>query len=412
MSDRLKRVVIALLFLLLVAVIGFGVYYVFFKTLPPATTTPTSPNQPSATGTLPQAGISEGQTGASAQPPENGLPNAQPIEGNGAESVQPTTVILKESVVQQLSPSSDGNNVRYYDPINGKFYKMTPDGLSKPLSDKTYPNVDSVSWANTSDQAILTYPDGSNIHVDFQTDSQETLPKHWEDFTFSTNDRQIVAKTITTSPESRYLVIADPNGKNARAIEPLGENASQTFSAWTANDQIIAYATVGDALGLDRQQIILVGKNHENYKSLLVEGRGFEPLWSPTGNWIIYSVWTTANGYKPQLWVSGGSPGNLNDNRHDLNIQTWANKCAWHTDTLLYCGVPQSVADGAGLQQDTYEYSVQDHIVKIDLEAGTVTNLGTPDGAFSVKQPVVTADGEQFIFTDASTGYLYAYRLP
>jgi len=408
----MKRVIIALLFLLLVAVIGFGVYYVFFRpSSSPATPTPSNPS--SATGTLPQAGAGGQQTNTNGQTGETGLPTAETIPGSEATGTQqPTTVILKEGVVQQLSLSSDGKDARYYDPVEGKFYKITPDGLTKPLSDKTYPNVDAVTWGNTSDQAILTYPDGSKIHVNFQTNTQETLPKHWEDFSFSTNDAQVVAKTITTSPESRYLIIADPNGKNARAIEPLGNNADQTYDAWTSNDQIIAYATVGDALGLDRQQIILVGQNHENFKSLIVEGRGFEPLWSPTGQWIAYSVWTTAGGYKPELWVSGGAPGNLNDNRHDLNLQTWANKCAWHTDKLLYCGVPQTIDEGAGLQPDQYEYNGPDDIVKIDLEAGTVTDLGQPDGANSVKQPIVTADGQNFIFTDAATGYLYTYHLP
>jgi hypothetical protein len=411
MSDRMKRIVIALLFLLLVAVIGFGVYYVFFRPTS-SPTKPTPSNQQSATGTLPEAGEANGQTGTNGQTGETGLPTAETTPGSATETQQPTTIILKEGVVQQLSLSADGKDARYYDPVEGKFYKITPDGLAKPLSDKLYPNVDSVAWGNSTDQAILTYPDGSKIHVDFQSNAQETLPKHWEGFSFSTNDQQIVAKTITTSPESRYLVIADPSGKNARAIEPLGNNASQTYDAWTANDQVIAYATVGDALGLDRQQIILVGKNHENFKSLVVEGRGFEPLWSPTGQWITYSVWTTANGYKPELWVSGGAPGNLNDNRHDLNIQTWANKCAWHTDKLIYCGVPQTIDEGAGLQPDLYEYNGQDDIVKIDLETGSVTDLGQPDGATSVKQPIVTADGQNFIFTDASTGYLYTYRLP
>lgn len=411
MSDRMKRIIFAFLFLILVAVIGYGIYTVFFKS---AVTPPVTPPTEQGTqgGTLPSAGGAGTRTGTGEQTGEFGLPTSETTIENPSATQEPSTVILKESVVQQLSSSADGLSARYYDPIEGKFYKITPDGLTKSLSEKSYPNVDTVTWGNASDQAILTYPDGSKVHVNFQSQTQETLPKHWEDFSFSTNDQNIVVKTMTTSPESRYLIISDPNGKNARAIEPLGENGNQTYSAWTGNDQVIAYATVGEPTGADRQQIILVGKNHENYKSLLVEGRGFEPLWSPTGQWIVYSVWTMSNGYKPELWISGGAPGNLNDNRHKLDIQTWATKCAWHTDKTLYCGVPDTIQEGAGLQPDEYRYSGKDSIVQIDLESGTVTNLGQPSGEPSIKQPVVTADGQNLIYTDANTGYLYTFKLP
>lgn len=410
MSDKLKRIIFAFLFLIFVALIGFGIYTFFFKpSVTPTPTTPTGEQLPG--GTLPTSGGAGTRPGTGEQPSELGLPSAETITG-GTETVQaPTTIILKESVVQQLSSSADGQSARYYDPTEGKFYKISTDGLTKLLSNKSYPNVDTVTWGNTTDQAILTYPDGSKVHVNFQSDTQETLPKHWEDFSFSTNDQNIVAKTMTTSPESRYLVIADPNGKNPQAIEPLGENGDKTFATWTGNDQVIAYATVGDPLGADRQQIILVGKNHENYKALLVEGRGFEPSWSPTGQWVVYSVWNLANGFKPELWVSGGAPGNLNDNRHKLNIQTWATKCAWRTDSTIYCGVPSEIQEGAGLQPDEYRYSGKDSVVKVDLETGTVTNLGQPSGEPSIKQPIVTANGENLIYTDANTGYLYTFKL-
>lgn len=413
MSDGLKRVSIAIVFLLLVGTIAFGVYYVFFKpkTAPPGTT-PGS-GQQGAGGTLPQSGNAGTRPGSGEDPGDTGFPPSETVpEGESQAVAEPSTIILKESVAQQLAPSADGLSARFYDPVEGKFYKITAEGLTRPLGEKTYPNVDTVTWGNSSDQAILTYPDGAKVHVNFETGSQATIPKHWEDFSFSTNDTKIVAKTISTSPESRYLVVADPNGKNARAIEPLGDNQDKTYAAWTGNDQIIAYATVGEAIGLDRQQIVIVGKNHENYKSLLVEGRGFEPLWSPTGQWVAYSVWTTANGFKPELWVSGGAPGNLNENRRKLNIQTWAKKCAWQNDLYLYCAVPDSVSEGAGLQPEESMYSGKDSIYQINLETGTVTNLGQPSGEPSIKDPIVTSDGQNIIFTDASTGYLYTFRIP
>jgi hypothetical protein len=414
MSDRLKRILLIITFFIIVAILAFGMYVVFFRSTAP-TAKPTITEQQGEGGVLPSSDKAGTRTGTgTGTTGDDGLPNAETIEDTETttpSSATPKNTVLRESVVQQLTLSADGASARFYDPIDGKFYKAGTNGAIKTLSDKSYPNIDTVSWGNSTDQAILTYPDGSNIHVNFETGKQETLPAHWEDFQFSSQDDDIVAKTMTTSPESRYLVIAGPDGKNTRAIEPLGENASKAHSAWTPNDQIIAYATTGDAVGFDREQIVLIGKNHENYKSLLVEGRGFEPLWSPSGKWILYSAWNLSNGYRPELWVSGGSPGNLNDDRRKLDIQTWAKKCAWYTDRYIYCAVPESLSEGAGLDPDANKYIGKDRLVEIDLETGAITILGKPGGGLSIKNPVVTEDGENCLYTDASTGFLYTYRL-
>lgn len=411
MSDRLKKIVIAFLFLIVVSLIALGIYLYFFK---PAIQqgNPPSPTSTSQGGSLPSAGQATSGTTSGGGQDFIGLPSSVETQnGETQTTLVPTTSMLREGVAQQLSPSADGTSARYYDPVDGKFYKINADGLEKQLGNKSYPNVETVTWGNTSDQAILQFPDGSKIHVDFETGKQDTIPKHWEDFSFSTDDKSIVAKTISTSPESRYLIIADPDGTNTRAIEPLGENANKAFSTWTNNNQIIAYALTGEAMGLDRQQIIMVGKNHENYQGLLVEGRGFEPLWSPSGQLVLYSVWTVANGFKPELWISGGAPGNMNDGRRKLDLQTWASKCAWYKDVKLYCAVPDSLQEGAGLQPDQYKYVGKDSIIEINLENGSVTNLGQPSGEPSVKNPIVTKDGEHLIFTDASTGSLYDFRI-
>jgi hypothetical protein len=278
------------------------------------------------------------------------------------------------------------------------------------LSDKTFSNVDSVTWGNATDKAILTFPDGSNVLYDFTAQKQTTLPKHWDGFAFSRNDTKIVAKNESDAPESRYLIIANPDGSGAQAIEPLGENSDKAFPSWTPNNEIVAYATTGQAKGFDRQEIILIGKNHENYSGLLVEGRGFEPLWSPSGQIVLYSVWTIANEYKPELWISGGAPGNINQNRRKLSVQTWAHKCVWANDIEIICAVPEEIKKGAGLQPDQFQ-DTTDRIVRINIDENLITDLGQPDGGPAVKNPVLSNDGSELIFSDAMTGKLYTFTL-
>ncbi len=412
MSDRLKRVLFIVFFVLLVIGIGIGLYFVFFRS---------APVQPGATtggeatstlgGTLPSAGAGGAQQiggagGPGALPAAGTVPGAAGVGAAG----QPRTTLLVESVSQQVAPTAQGDGARFYNPVDGKFYRALPDGRVIALGDVSFPNVESVAWGNTSDQAILTFPDGSKIHYDFTTKTQTTLPAHWDDFNFSTDDQSIIAKSEAVSPESRFLVIADPNGKNPQAVQALGDNGDLVHADWTGNDQIVAYSETGDALGYDRQQIILIGKNNEDFRGLVVEGRGFQPLWSPSGQKILYSAWTVDNGYKPELWVSGGSPDNINANRVKLELQTWADKCAWQNDDTLYCAVPENLPQGAGLQPDLFT-TLEDRIVKIDLKTGQKTDLGKPDGNPSVKSPVVTKDGSALLYTDASTGKLYSFKL-
>lgn len=415
MSERLKRILFIAGFVLFAIAIALAIYFVFFRSGTTPETIPTTPENPTGVqGSLPASGTAGERTETGGA--TGGLPSSETTEPNGGQQAEttktgePATVLLDEGISREVTKNTNGDGVRFYDPEDGKFYRINTDGLKTALSDSVFSNVLNIAWANTSDKAILTFPDGIKIMVDFSTNKQTTLPKHWEDFGFSSDDASVVVKSIASTPESRFLVISDPDGSNARAIEPIGDNASKTFPVWVPNDQVIAYATTGEAKGLDRQEILLVGKNHENFKSLLVEGRGFEPLWSPNGQLVLYSVWTTAGEYRPELWISGGAPSNVNQNRNKLGIQTWAHKCAWNGNAEIICAVPETMPAGAGLQP-TISAGIADRFVRVNLETGTVSNLGKPEGNLSVTNPVVTKDGTFVIFSDASTGQMYRYRL-
>ncbi|OGL73488.1 hypothetical protein A3E39_04615 [Candidatus Uhrbacteria bacterium RIFCSPHIGHO2_12_FULL_60_25] len=409
MSERLKRILFVVFFILFTIVVAIVIYILFFK---PKVAPPGPVEVPVVTpGELPGAGPAV--PGVPTVPGVPGvLPPAAGVPGAPAVALPPPqTVLLRDGVTQGVSPSADKTGARFYNPDDGKFYRVKPDGSTTALSDASFPNLDRVDWGKSSDQAIMTFPDGSNIHYDFRTQTQTTLPKHWEDFNFAPDDAQVVAKSNALTPASRYLIVSNPNGGNSQAIELLGNNADKTFPNWTPNNQIIAYATVGEPKGFDRQEILLVGKNHENFRGLQVEGRGFTPLWSPSGKKLLYSVWNAASDYRPELWISGGDPDSINQNRTKLDVQTFANKCVWSTDETVICAVPSSLPTGAGLQPDLFT-NIPDSFMQIDLSTGAKTNLGTPAGDLSVRNPVLTEDQAHVIFTDALTGKLYDFNLP
>lgn len=408
MSERLKRILFAVFFLIFTALAGLAIYYVFFR---PRVAAPPTPPPEEAVGELPEAGPAVAVPPAAALPPGVLPPGVEvaPL-APAVVPAPPQTVLLHDAVTREVSLSADRTAARYYNPDDGRFYRVNTDGASVPLANQTFPNLDQVTWGKNTDQAILTFPDGTKLHYSFETGQQTTLPKHWERFDFAPDDKQVVAKSAALTPGSQFLIVTDPNGSNARAIEPLGNNADKVFPNWTPNNQIVAYAMVGESKGFDRQEVIMVGQQHENFRALQVEGRGFRPLWSPSGQKILYSVWNAASDYRPELWISGGAPETMNVGRTKLDLQTWADKCVWADDDTIYCAVPAGLPTGAGLQPDLFT-NIPDSFLKIDLQTGAKVALGAPPGTISVRKPVLTADRQHIIFTDALTGKLYDFRI-
>src|SRR5688572_23921165 len=312
MNERLQRALLIVGFFLVVIAIAFGIYWVFFRV--PVAPVVTPPGTVVPGGSFPSAGTG-GPSGATTTPPgQGGLPQPGtsfvPSIPEGIPTA-PRTRVLRSTPTRSVSMAQNGQ-IRGYNPEDGRFYRISANGESVPMSNQTFFNVDTVSWGNTTDKAIINYPDGSNILYDFSNDKQVTLPKHWEDFNFSPDDDRIVAKSVGNNEDNRFLVVSNPDGTNARPIESLGDQQNKVHSSWSPNNQVVAYSFTGEPLGLDRQQIILLGQNQENFKGLVVEGRGFIPKWAPSGQNLLYSVHASNNQYQPTLWVSGAAGDSVN----------------------------------------------------------------------------------------------------
>lgn len=396
--------------------LGYGIYRLFFA----PQSQPAPENRPGSTvnglpiaGTGTTTGVSPGAPGsltpAGGRTNDGGAFIREPL--NPLVETLPRAQIVRGTLTTQISGGSGGASgaIRSYSPTDGKFYKVFEDGSSIPLSDKVFYSVDTVTWANQNDKAVLTFPDGSKVLYNFTDDKQITLPKHWDDFSFSPDDNQLATKSVGNDPSNRFLIIADPENGEQKVIEDLGENQEKVHVSWSPNNQVIAYAFTGDPIGQNEQAVVLVGQNRENFKNLIVDGRGFLPSWSPSGNGVVYSVWNTESGYRPVLWFSRADGENINAGRIDLRVQTWADKCTWQSETIVICGVPLELAEGAGLQRDAYDVG-PDVIYRIDLRTGQKTSLGSPgqEAGISVRNMTAVSDSKVF-FTDKRTGRLFSF---
>ncbi len=424
MFTKYKKIFLVLGFLIVTILIGYLLYKMFFIGS-------TNINNGITPVTNPGGGLPQSETGSSTSTPgggDGGFPTNN--NNNGGEGTQtpgngntdqpnsnkPTktatggltttkTLVEKSSLSPTLS--ADGS-IQYYNKDDGYFYRVNADGSVSKMSDRVFYEVKAVTWAPNNSKAILEYPDGSKILYDFNDKTQISYPKYWEDFSFSPQSDQVIAKSIALDPDNRFLTVASDDGSGAKNIEEIGLNADKVQTAWSPNNQIIATYTKG--LDFDRQEVFFVGLNGENFKSTVVEGRGLTYEWSKTGDRLLYSVYNTNSDLKPKLWIVDAQGDTINENRHSLEINTWADKCAFASNTEIYCAVPKSLDKGSGLFRELANKE-SDEIYKIDLLTGNTKLIAIPQGNYNVKDVLVNETQDKLSFSDKNTGAIYQINL-
>ncbi len=400
-----KKIGIIVAFVLLVAVIGYFLFVFFFK---PTMAPITGPETPATGefGGLPEAGSGTGTptSTVSGELPDAGSSGSGQVQAPLTPTVEDASVDI--GAVASAALSANGQ-MRFYNESDGKFYTLGADGKAITLSDRRFAGAESIIWSDTSNKAIIEFPDGSKVRYNFDTEEQVTLPKHWEDFAFSPDGNKIVSKSIGVDPDNRWLIISNDDGSQAKQIEALGENGDDVISSWSPNNQSVAmYA---ESIDSNRKEIFFIGQNGENFKSIITEGRGFQPKWSPAGNELLYSVYSADNDYKPSLWLVNAQGDTIGNSRRPLGLNTWAEKCGFG-DGSMFCAVPQSLERGAGLYPSLSE-GTPDYLYKINPQTGTKELVNLGGGSYSMKNLTVSPDGSYLFFTDSSTGRLKKIKL-
>ncbi|HBB38419.1 MAG TPA: hypothetical protein DIS59_04965 [Candidatus Magasanikbacteria bacterium] len=410
---HLKRIMLIIGFILVVIGLGYAIYVVFFTQQgfnnPQSTTTTETP-----TGSqFPTAG--QGTGTSTVGTPSDRLPSSNEVpDTSGAQGTTDSTgssPLVNQLVEQPISNASSASNggVKFYNQADGKFYHVTATGAVDALADTTFFNVSSVDWSPKRNEAIIEYPDGANIYYNFDTKEQVTLPQHWESFSFEQTGDKIAAKSIGFSEENQWLVVSDPKGTNVTPIEPLGQNAAKVIVDWSPNNSVIALSRTGESLGSDRQEVLLLGQYGENFKSVIVEGRDLRSTWSPNGEKLLHSVYSAQSEYQPQLWVVNASGDTIGSGRKLLNVNTWADKCAFADDRYVYCGVPRILEKGSGFVPALAD-AAPDDIIRIDTQTGLKQQIQT-DGVHTVDSMFLGDSGRTLYFTDKNQTGLFQIPL-
>lgn len=412
MKINWERILIIITFVAAIILFGFFIYWFFWRPFLAPDTTPTS--TPTGTLTIAEPAGTRTTTPVTA---ETGLTAAQILaqlaNQNPAPGTEPNKNLKAEIFVDgpaYYSFLTNAGKMNYYNPTDGKFYEADKNGKIKALSDKNFFQVSNAIFDYSGSKAVIQYPDGSNIVYDFAGDRQYTLPKHWQDFSFSHTDSQIAFKNIGLDIENRFLVAAKYDGSQTRIIDEIGINANKVTPNWSPNNQVVA--TYVEGLDANRSEVFFIGQNNENFKSIIVEGRDFNGLWSPSGEKMLYSVYDPNNDYKPTLWVSDAYGNDAGSNRKAIALQTWADKCTFASENFALCAVPDTMPYGAGLDRTNLTKNISDSIWAINLTNGTVTLVTELDNIKKVNKIFFNPDDPNTILiASGEKQYLYKVNL-
>lgn len=408
---RFKKLFLILVFLGLVIFFAWLIWRTFFAPRP--SPLDISPTATSSLGGLPSAGEGDANisTPGAGGPLQSG--DTATIGDDGLDNIAvgglTRTKALNDAPTIAPTLSGDGQGVQYYNQNDGKFYRIDSQGRAVAISDKVFHNVEQVTWSPDKNKAILEYPDNSKIFYDFEQKRQVTIPKHWEDFSFSPDSQRLSSKSLGLDVENRFLVISDSDGTKAQALEEIGNNADKVYPSWSPNGQSVAMFTRG--LDFDRQEVFFVGLNGENFKSTIIEGRGFKSSWSPQGDRLLYSVYSSQNDMNPSLWLVNAQGEAIGSGRTDLGLNTWANKCTFGSNDKVYCAVPENLPQGAGLFPEIAD-STKDDLYVIDLKTGQKKLIAVPDSSYNISQIMVSSNQKNLYFTDKKSQKLYKIDLP
>ncbi|MEK7648786.1 MAG: hypothetical protein AAB400_02590 [Patescibacteria group bacterium] len=413
-----KRILLILGFILLVIVFAVLLYFLFFAPKKPAPL-PVVPAVPiGGLPTVPGADRPPIPPGAPTPPtptPPVGLAPDIPVVGR---ELPPTAQLAQGGPVRMailetnknINPrlASDGKSLVTFDSSTGKAYRVTPNGVLEPLTDQSFAGAYNVKFSPQADKAVFQFPDTSNIVYDFTNKKSYVLPKHWDTFDFSPAGDQLAFKSLGDDPDNQWLAISNIDGTGARGIEHLGAKAGLFTPSWSPSDQIVG--SFREGVDFNRQKIFFIGKNKENFRSMIIDGRGLEYIWSPDGDKILYSIYTTQSEYNPELWIIDAIGESIGNNKRHITVQTWAHKCTFTNNNTAYCAVPKELITGAGLLP-SYGDTGEDEIYKLDLTTGTKTKIAEPSERHTISSIVVSKDETLLYFTDKDTGQIYKIDL-
>lgn len=419
--SKFKKILLIILFVLVILIVGFLLYRIFFKEVDKSVVT--KPDDIIGGG-LPI--IDEGEiTIRPGQEEEEDILIAENIfvDYKNIDNFAKGGFTNSKEVVPKNIKSPEFSRVNnalvYYDRENQGFFKVNKDGSIFKMSNNKFHSVVDVVWSPTKNQALIEYPEDSNVAYnkvlyDFDKDRSITsFQKEMKDFNFSSNGEKLSAKWIGDYEDHNYIVSSDIYGNNFKFIEPIADKSKDVQTVWSPDGEVLA--TYREAIDGGRQNIFFINENNKNLKSLVVDGRGFEGIWSPKGDKILYSVFKPEMDYNPTLWIASGQGDDLGGGKKYVGLNTWVDKCDFSKNdgNIVYCAVPDHLPKGSGWYPELAK-DVPYQIYRVNIDTGRKEKIADPviNGSRVTIDEIYLGENDQILYyKDALDGHLYSIDL-
>jgi Tol biopolymer transport system component len=409
--QQIQRILLIIAFIVFVVGIIVVTWFLFFQ--PFFRPAPPPGNANVAPGELPNANVNR-PTNANINGPVATGPATLPTPSEVANGDLTLARRLSTKTAMKPTISPDGKGIVFYSDVDDRFVRLDPaTGQLVDVVPQQFPDVKNITWSPNGQRAVLEFPDDRKVVYDFQKKQQYSLPNESQEFSFSKDSEKIAYEYVGSAPDESYLVTANANGTGSTAVAKLGEKSAQVQVAWSPSDE--AVGLFRESVNATQQEIFLIGKNQENFKSITTEGSGFAGAWTPDGSKLLYTVFSEETNWNPELHLVYARGNQIGSGDTNLGLQTSLDKCAFNrAGTHAYCAVPDLMERGSGLYPE-FSSNVKDTFYTINLTNGTITPLAQPvtDGfdRFTAGSPLLSADETSLYFVDQATQTILQIRL-
>jgi hypothetical protein len=298
---------------------------------------------------------------------------------------------------------------RWIERGTGHIYETTDDDITKTrVSNTTIPGIQEAFFADDGSSVVARYLREDNETI-------ETVIGQIESVTETTNSGYVYNETklVTRYLEPNLSAAGDaPATSTFFALAPRGEGSAVLFGRYATGTPGEAYRSdlsdwvvtfVGSALGLQTKAktdalgyLFTVGQDGQLEK--VIDGHtGLTVSVNPAGTRALFSE-TVDNDLR--TW----SKNLLTGEERLLELRTLPEKCAWSptAEATIYCGAPDFYVRGA-YPTNWYQgrFAFDDNIWKFDVDLENYEILydtRTADQTFDVWKPLVSPDGDHFLF--------------
>lgn len=386
METKLKKILIIIIAVLIIALIGLLIYIYVIK-------------KP-----------------AEEKPGPRELPEEEEEYVPDEQEFQPQTELKIKPISQEpvLAPSitSDKKGVIYYSATNGNVWQSDFNGAGlTQVSGAVLDNLIKIIWSPDKTKVISIFQDNlgniTKYFYSYATGKALPLNKYINYIAWSPDSSQIAYQYQNEFTDENNISISNPDGSNFSNI--FKTRIKNLIVEWPKGTEIFLREKPS---GLVQSSLYSLNPLTRAFTKIISDVYGFSIKWSLDGNKILYSK-TSSKGKNIAIFIASRT----GSDEKSANVETLAEKCVWSQDPrTIYCAVPKNIKQANILPDDFYKgtFAGNDEFWKINIDTGEKTKIlddSQLTETYDAFDLFLSAQESYLLFINKINGLLYSIRI-